>query len=155
MSFFDAFYFMSYTATTIGFGEMPATFTSAQRMWVTVTIYLTVIGWAYAIGSMLTLLQDRSFRQAVALQRFTRKVRPAAGAVPADGRVRPDRGAAGPGLRRARPAVRGDGRLGDRIDALELDPTTPICPDWSATPRNPRTSGSPGWTIPSAPACWR
>lgn len=75
MTFFDAFYFMSYTATTIGFGELPTTFTDAQRMWVTVTIYLTVIGWAYAIGSMLSLLQDRSFRQAVALQRFTRKVR--------------------------------------------------------------------------------
>ena len=68
MTFFDAFYFMSYTATTIGFGELPNTFTDAQRLWVTVTIYLTVIGWAYAIGSMLSLLQDRAFRQAVALQ---------------------------------------------------------------------------------------
>jgi Trk K+ transport system NAD-binding subunit len=75
MTFFDAFYFMSYTATTIGFGELPNTFTDAQRLWVTVTIYLTVIGWAYAIGSMLSLLQDRAFRQAVALQRFSRKVR--------------------------------------------------------------------------------
>jgi Trk K+ transport system NAD-binding subunit len=43
-------------------------------MWVTVTIYLTVIGWAYAIGSLLALLQDRAFRQALALQHFTRKV---------------------------------------------------------------------------------
>ena len=40
----------------------------------TISIYLTVIGWAYAIGSLLTLLQDRAFRQALALQRFTRKV---------------------------------------------------------------------------------
>ena len=74
MGFFDAFYFMSYTATTIGFGELPHPFTDAQRLWVMVAIYLTVIGWAYAIGSLLTLLQDRAFRQALALQRFTRKV---------------------------------------------------------------------------------
>jgi voltage-gated potassium channel len=74
MSFFDAFYFMSYTATTIGFGEIPYAFTDAQRLWVVVTIYLTVVGWAYALGSLLTLLQDPAFRQAIALQRFTRKV---------------------------------------------------------------------------------
>src|SRR3712207_1488615 len=74
MGFFDAFYIMSYTATTIGFGEIPYPFTYNQRMWVTISIYLTVVGWAYAIGSLLALLQDRAFRQALALQRFTRKV---------------------------------------------------------------------------------
>jgi voltage-gated potassium channel len=74
MGIFDAFYFMSYTATTIGFGELPQAFSGAQRLWVTVTIYLTVIGWAYAIGSLLTLLQDRAFRQALALRRFARRV---------------------------------------------------------------------------------
>jgi Trk K+ transport system NAD-binding subunit len=74
MGFFDAFYFMSYTATTIGFGEIPYAFTDAQRMWVMASIYLTVVGWAYAIGSLLTLLQDRTFRQALARQHFTRKV---------------------------------------------------------------------------------
>jgi voltage-gated potassium channel len=74
VSLFESFYFMSYTATTIGFGELPYPFTTEQRLWVTFSIYLSVIGWAYAIGSLLTLLQDRSFRQAVALQQFTRKV---------------------------------------------------------------------------------
>jgi voltage-gated potassium channel len=74
MGFFDAFYVMSYTATTIGFGEIPFPYTYNQRMWLTISIYLTVIGWAYAIGSLLSLLQDRAFRQALALQRFTRKV---------------------------------------------------------------------------------
>jgi voltage-gated potassium channel len=74
MGFFDAFYVMSYTASTIGFGEIPYPFTYNQRMWVTISIYLTVIGWAYAIGSLLALLQDRAFRQAIALQHFTRKV---------------------------------------------------------------------------------
>ena len=70
MTLFDAFYFMSYTATTIGFGELPWPFTTAQRLWVTFSIYLSVIGWAYAIGSLLTLLQDHAFRHAVALQRY-------------------------------------------------------------------------------------
>ena len=74
MGFFDAFYVMSYTASTIGFGEIPYPFTYNQRMWVTISIYLTVIGWAYAIGSLLALLQDRAFRQALARQHFTRKV---------------------------------------------------------------------------------
>lgn len=75
MGFFDAFYVMSYTASTIGFGEIPYAFTYNQRMWVTISIFLTVVGWAYAIGSLLALVQERSFRQALALQHFSRKVR--------------------------------------------------------------------------------
>jgi voltage-gated potassium channel len=74
MGFFDAFYIMSYTATTIGYGEIPYPFTYNQRMWVTICIYLTVVAWAYAIGSLLARLRDRAFRQALTLQRFTRKV---------------------------------------------------------------------------------
>jgi len=74
MSIFHAFYVMSYTATTIGFGELPDPFTDAQRLWVTGTIYLSVIGWAYAISALLSLLQDRAFKAALALQHFSRKV---------------------------------------------------------------------------------
>ncbi len=74
VSLFESFYFMSFTATTIGFGELPWPFTPAQRLWVTFSIYLSVVGWAYAIGSMLALLQDRSFRQALAFRRFSSKV---------------------------------------------------------------------------------
>jgi voltage-gated potassium channel len=75
MGIFDSFYFMSYTATTIGFGELPHEFTAAQRMWVTLTIFLAVSGWAYAIGSMLSLMQDQGFRQALGRRSFTRAVR--------------------------------------------------------------------------------
>ena len=75
MGVFDSFYFMSYTATTIGFGELPNEFTAAQRMWVTFAIFLSVIGWAYAIGSLLSLMQDSGFRQALARRSFTRAVR--------------------------------------------------------------------------------
>lgn len=74
LSVFDAFYFMSYTATTIGFGELPNEFTYGQRLWVTGAIYLTVIGWAYAIGAVLSLLQDRGFRRALTIGHVTRKV---------------------------------------------------------------------------------
>ena len=75
MGLFDAFYVMSYTATTIGFGELPQAFTPAQRMWVTLTIFLAVTGWAYAIGSLLSLMQDQGFRQALARRSFTKSVR--------------------------------------------------------------------------------
>ena len=75
MGFFHAFYFLSYTASTIGFGEIPAAFSDVQRLWVTVVIYLSVVAWAFTIGSALTLVQDRGFRLALVEQRFRREVR--------------------------------------------------------------------------------
>ena len=75
MSFFDAFYFISYTASTIGFGEIPNAFSYGQRFWVTVCIYLTVIGWTYAILSILNLLKDEGLQRALATSRFHRKVK--------------------------------------------------------------------------------
>ncbi|MBS9782293.1 MAG: NAD-binding protein [Arcobacter sp.] len=74
VSIFDAFYFVSYMATTIGFGETPFEFTYAQRLWVNVSIYLTVIGWFYAIGTLISLLQDSLFIDEVNKNRFIRKV---------------------------------------------------------------------------------
>lgn len=74
LSAFDAFYFMSYTATTIGFGETPIEFNIAQRLWVTVCIFASVIGWAYSLGSLFAVFQDPSFRRALSLQRFRGKV---------------------------------------------------------------------------------
>jgi voltage-gated potassium channel len=74
MDFFHAFYFVSYMATTIGFGEVPHEFTAAQRMWVTFSIYLSVVAWLYAIGKILSLIQDPAFRQAVTEQGFARSV---------------------------------------------------------------------------------
>ncbi|MGF1613134.1 MAG: potassium channel family protein [Gammaproteobacteria bacterium] len=74
MDFFHAFYFVSYMGTTIGFGEIPYPFSEAQRLWATVCIYLTVIAWVYAIGAVLTLLQDEALRQAFTERRFARNV---------------------------------------------------------------------------------
>ncbi len=75
MSFFHAFYFVSYTATTIGFGEVPATFSDAQRAWATFTIYLTVIAWLYGIGTILALLREPAMQRAIRAGRFARRVR--------------------------------------------------------------------------------
>lgn len=75
LSFFHAVYFFSYTATTIGFGEIPYAFSEQQRLWVTVCIYLSVIGWAYTLGTVFAMLQDKNFLNAVAVQRFSRQVR--------------------------------------------------------------------------------
>ncbi|MEO8508154.1 MAG: NAD-binding protein [Betaproteobacteria bacterium] len=75
MSIFHAFYVMSYTATTIGFGELPYPFTDAQRLWVTFAIYLSVIGWAYTLGSVIALSNDAPFRALVARGMFRRRAR--------------------------------------------------------------------------------
>lgn len=75
LTVFESFYVMSYTATTIGFGEIPYPFTTEQRLWVTATIYATVIMWAFAVGTLIALVQDETFRDAVAGQRFARRVR--------------------------------------------------------------------------------
>ena len=148
MGFFDAFYFMSYTATTIGYGEIPQPFTGAQRLWVMATIYLTVVGWAYAIGSLLTLLQDRAFRQAMALRRFTRTV----------SRLREPfllivgYGETGRLLGRSLDSL---GRRfvvldasAERVDALDVDQYHADVPGLAADAGNPRTIGLAGLEHP-------
>ena len=74
LSFFHALYFVSYTATTIGFGEVPTAFNDAQRMWSIVVIHLSVIGWAYGLASAIALINDPGFRKAVRQLRFRRAV---------------------------------------------------------------------------------
>lgn len=74
MSFFHALYVVSYTASTIGFGEIPYAFTEAQRLWMVFVIHLTVIGWLYSIGSLLTVLQDPAFRKLRSDYVFRRQV---------------------------------------------------------------------------------
>lgn len=75
MSVFEALYVVSYTATTIGYGEVPYPFSQSQRLWTTFSIYFTVIPWFYAIGKIITLLQDVGLRQAITTNRFARTVR--------------------------------------------------------------------------------
>jgi len=75
MTIFDAFYFITYTATTIGFGETPFEFTYPQRIWVSMSIYVTVIGWFYGIGSLISILQDKLLIQEIAKTRFEGQVK--------------------------------------------------------------------------------
>jgi Trk K+ transport system NAD-binding subunit len=74
MTVFEAFYFVTYTATTIGFGELPYTFTDQQRLFVLLIIYSSVVGWAYMLGSFLALTQDKALQQAIVSARFQRAV---------------------------------------------------------------------------------
>ncbi len=74
MSLFQAFYFTSYTASTIGFGEIPYPFTDKQRLWVTAIIYASVFGWAYLLTNLLYLGRDTAVRRTFAERRFRRSV---------------------------------------------------------------------------------
>jgi len=74
LSFFHAFYFLTYTATTTGFGEIPHPFSNAQRMWGIVSLYGSVIAWLYAVGAIIRLVQNPFFQQAVAERRFAKSV---------------------------------------------------------------------------------
>ena len=74
MTIFDAFYFISYTATTIGFGETPYTFNYEQRIWVSMLIYLTVIGWFYSIGALISLIQDKVLIREIAKNKFIKQI---------------------------------------------------------------------------------
>jgi Trk K+ transport system NAD-binding subunit len=74
MSIFHAFYYVSFTATTIGFGEIPYELSDPQRFWVICTIYMTVIAWFYAIGNILGLVQDPVFIKARNENRFRKQV---------------------------------------------------------------------------------
>jgi voltage-gated potassium channel len=75
MTFFHAFYFVSFMGSTIGFGEIPYPFTDPQRIWTTVAMYMTVLSWLYAIGALFAALQDPAFRRLIAYTVFTRTVR--------------------------------------------------------------------------------
>lgn len=75
LSFFDAFYFISYTASTIGFGETPYDFTYDQRLWVLICIYLTVIGWFYGIGALVSVASDKTLRFELMRGAFRKQVK--------------------------------------------------------------------------------
>ncbi len=74
MDFFHAFYFVSFMASTIGFGEIPYEFTAGQRLWVSFCIFFTVVAWLYSIGTVLALLKDDTFQRALTERHFARKI---------------------------------------------------------------------------------
>jgi len=74
MSFFHAFYFVSFMGSTIGFGELPYEFTTAQRFWTIFAIYSSVIAWIYSIGAVVAIFRDDSFIRLVQRARFRFRV---------------------------------------------------------------------------------
>ena len=74
LSIFHAFYFMTYTATTTGFGEIPIEFSDAQRFWAIICLYGSVITWFYAIGTMIRLFQNPFLLRAFSEWQFSRGV---------------------------------------------------------------------------------
>ncbi len=75
LNIFDAFYQMTITLTTVGYTEAPYPFSYPQRMWLSMSIFLLVISWAYAIAVFFALVQSAPFQAAVATQKFRRRVR--------------------------------------------------------------------------------
>jgi voltage-gated potassium channel len=75
LSFFHAFYIITYTATTTGFGELPHPFSDAQRAWVTFSMYLSIVAWLYAIGALIALVRDPTFQRVFVESRFAAAVR--------------------------------------------------------------------------------
>ncbi len=73
--FFHAFYFISFVGPTIGFGEIPYELLPAQRFWVVLSLYLTVVAWLYSIGKIFGLVQEQAFSRALEEARFIRGVR--------------------------------------------------------------------------------
>ncbi len=74
LTFFDAFYFVSYMASTIGFGEAPFAFTYEQKIWVSICIYLTVVGWFYGIGALVSVLTNETLKRELMRSAFRKKV---------------------------------------------------------------------------------
>lgn len=74
LTIFQAFYWVTYTATTIGYGELPVPFSDWQRVWVALSVYYTVPAWLYGVGKIIALLQDATFQHALAERRFMQRV---------------------------------------------------------------------------------
>ncbi len=74
LTFFDAFYFVSYMASTIGFGEAPYAFTYEQKLWVSFCIYITVIGWFYGLGALVSAVTDKTLKFEMMRSRFKKNV---------------------------------------------------------------------------------
>ncbi len=144
LSVFDAFYVISYTGLTIGFGELPHPYSYAQRVWVVLTIYASVIAWSYSLAVLISLAQEQTFRRAIQQQRFSRKVR---------GIKEPfvlvvGYGQAGEAVCRA---LEDQGRAfvvldndPERVQSLALDGYSTDVPAFAASGRDPRILGMAG-----------
>lgn len=75
MGLFHAFYVISYTGTTIGFGEIPAPFSGAQRLWMILCVYLTVFAWSFTVVTVINLMREPAFQQIMRSAQFSRRIK--------------------------------------------------------------------------------
>lgn len=75
LSFLDAAYFIAVLQTTIGLGEIPYSFTEAQRLLVYALLLPNVVAWLYSIGTLLGLFLDAQFQAVLRSNRFSQQVR--------------------------------------------------------------------------------
>jgi Trk K+ transport system NAD-binding subunit len=75
MSFFHAFYIVSFMGSTIGFGEIPYAFSDAQRLWTIFGIFSSVIAWIYSIGTLLSIVKEPAFQRVLVESSFKRSVK--------------------------------------------------------------------------------
>jgi Trk K+ transport system NAD-binding subunit len=74
MSYMDAAYFIAIMQTTIGFGEIPYSFTDTQRVLVYILLLPNVVAWLYSIGTLLGLVLDKQFQSTLKIAKFIRHV---------------------------------------------------------------------------------
>jgi voltage-gated potassium channel len=79
LTFLDALYFVAILATTIGFGEIPYSFTEAQRLYAYIILFPNVVAWLYSIGTIISLIVDPQFRRVLERARFSRAIRRVSG----------------------------------------------------------------------------
>lgn len=75
MNFLEAAYFIAFMATTIGFGEIPYTFTGAQRLFTYLIIFPNVATWLYSVGAIIGLFLEPKFQEVLRHNRFRNRVR--------------------------------------------------------------------------------
>jgi Trk K+ transport system NAD-binding subunit len=75
MGFFDAFFIVVYTSTTVGFGEMPFAWTYSQKFWMSITTLSSVTAWIVCIGQIIVLLQDKHVKIQKNIYFFSRKLK--------------------------------------------------------------------------------
>lgn len=152
LSAFDALYQMTMTVTTVGFTEAPYPFSYPQRMWMFGSIFMLVLSWAYTIGVIFAMMQDTAFQDALASQRFRRKVR----AMREPFMLLVGYGVAGQAVgaeldkRRRRFVV--VERTEDRVEALWTHELTADVPALEASGRTPAALGLAGLGHPSCEA---
>jgi voltage-gated potassium channel len=75
LDFFEAFFIVIYTSTTVGFGETPFAWTNYQKFWMAFCTISTVTSWLISVGRIITIMQDPIINKEKKSYFFKRKVK--------------------------------------------------------------------------------